>query len=157
MIEVEEIRVICQDGGRHDQRGTRNIILMRRLSAPGLDGRLWREVPVTSGKKHTKADDGVKVFGSERRTRETVFTPQGERLTGASAGRTRSAGAATGAGHDPEALTGSTLHFDLKCSTCGLGVSVSGERMDSIMEKVRGIGESQVSLSFIQRAVHLPG
>lgn len=148
---MTEIKIICDDGGFHEQRGPRNIIVLRRLSAPGLDGALWREVPIESNRQLAPNEP---VLNAERGRRETVITPNGERLTGVFAGRTRSRLAAEAAGHDPDKLVGSTLHFDLRCSTCGLDPAVSSPNLDRILDGLHGAGRTQATLKLIETAAH---
>lgn len=150
-----EIRIVCNDGGQHLKRGPRNIITLRRLDQPGLDGAIWRELPVRSGKDRSRSDLAALLAGGERGTRETVITPEGERLTGARAGRTRSENAAKRAGYDPEPLRGSRLHLDLRCTTCKLDPSTSAETLDPILERLHEAGQEKVELRLIHKAVHL--
>lgn len=151
---MADIRITCNDGGLHEDRGLTNIIHLRKLPAPGLDGASWREVPVKSNKTNNNEYESARVLGAERGTRETVITPDGERLTGVSAGRTRSRIAAEAAGCDPDTLIGSTLHFDLRCSTCGLHPSLSSPNLDRILDGLHGAGHTQVTLKVIETAVH---
>lgn len=152
---TEDIRIYCNDDGLHEERGSTNIITLRRLDEPGLDGARWREVPVQSNKQHSYDDLRVQVHGAERGIRETVITPDGERLTGVSAGRTRSANAAKRAGYDPAKLLGSTLHFDFRCATCGSDPSVSAAKLDHILDRFQAAGYDRVSLKELETAAHI--
>ena len=146
------ITVTCNDGPHHKERGERNIIGFWELPDPGLDGCRWREVPMRANKEYE--DPIIGLVGRYRDRKETVFTPDGEMLTGARAGRTRSRGAAETAGYDPEPLIGSILHFELPCPTCGLQVSVKGETLDPILDKLLAAGQVEVSLKMLQLAIH---
>lgn len=148
---MAEIRITCDYGPEHEKRGPRNIIVLRRLTEPGLDGALWREVPIESNRQLAPNEP---VLNAERGRRETVVTPDGERLTGVFAGRTRSRLAAKAAGHDPDKLIGSTLHFDLRCSTCGLNPAISSPNLDRILNGLHNAGHAQVTLKLLETAAH---
>lgn len=150
-----EIHVYCDDGALHEKRGSTNIITLRRLDKPGLDGAMWREVPVQSNKKHSYDDMRVMLGGSERRIRETVITADGERLTGVLAGRTRSEDAAKYAGYDPDSMRGSTLHFDLRCSTCGRDPNISSANMDRLLDGFHAAGYTRLELMKLEEYAHI--
>lgn len=163
------VRIYCDDGEYHAQRGRTWIETLFRMPDPDPNGNHWRAEDVASGRRRRASS--LIAMRHRRAAKETALTRDGEVLTDEDRRNTRSREAAVGGGEYRAArqgldgqereeyaeeyaagLDGTRITYPFRCP-CRLYVTVKAETLEPILERLYSGGAVEISLSNLGKLV----